>query len=319
MRVLEALASAKRRFSIEVVPPARGGDLDLIKAAVETVMPWEPAFVSVTDHAPGQAWVDGEGGPTRVALRTRPGTLGTSIALRETFRVTAMPHLVAVGADRLSMEDLLIDLHHAGFHDVFAVRGDDRAIPAAEDEDPCSGGSYSRAEDLVRHVGELNAGRFSPPAEGKPTAFVVGVAGYPERHFASPDLETDLDIVVGKVEAGAKFIITQMIFHASGYRLFVEALRARGVDLPIVPGIKPLLRRSSLSLIPRSFHVTIPEALVRAMEAARTPSEERRVGIDWAVRLGAELFEAGAPCLHYFTMGRGEVMANILEETFGKA
>jgi len=322
MRVLDALEGGRPRISIEVVPPARGGDLDSIKAAVEAVMPWEPAFVSVTDHAGGRAWVDGAGGPRLVALRTRPGTLGTAVALREAFRVATVPHLVALGMDRLAVEDLLIDLHHAGFHDVFAVRGDDRGEAQNQAEAGGAGGGEGRHKDateLVRHIADLNAGRYTPPAGGKPTSFVVGVAGYPEKHFAAPNLESDLDRLEEKVSAGASFIVTQMVFDAAPYRDFVAALRGRGITVPVIPGIKPLLRSSSLSLIPRTFFVTIPQGLVRALGEARTPAEERAAGLAWAEGLARDLLDAGAPCLHWFTMGRGETMRGLLEGLFGKA
>ena len=245
-RVLESLSGGTRRFSLEVIPPLRGGDMESIIRAVESAMPWQPAFVSITDHAKAPARIgDGQG---EGIARPRPGTLGTAVAIRERFEVSTVPHLVALGADRLSMEDLLIDLQWSGFQDLFVVRGDD-LNRSPETEEECRGGgrdSYRTALDLVRHIADLNAGRYSPPVEGKPTTFVVGVAGYPEKHIAAPDFGDDMDRLVEKLDAGASFIITQMVFDARHYRRFVQELRRRGYSTPVIPGLKPILRRSSL-------------------------------------------------------------------------
>ena len=320
-RVIESLARGGR-ISIEVVPPSRGGDIEAIKSAVGLLMPYEPAFVSVTDHPAGTAWAEGIRGPAQVALRTKPGTLGTAVAIREEFRVPSVPHLVASGADRFAMEDLLIDLHYAGFRDVFVVRGDERYAPPAlrPREDgvaarPSAG--YARAGDLVEHVASLNAGRYTPPSEGRPTAFTIGVAGYPQKHFEAPNLESDVLHLKEKIEAGASFVITQMIFEARFYADFVRRLDSLGVRVPVIPGIKPVLHAASLASIPRTFYIDLPQALVNALTEARSPAEERKAGVEWAVRLARDLQDLGAPCLHFFTMGSGAATRSILEGLFG--
>ena len=337
IRVLDALSGGKKRFSLEVIPPLRGGDMDSIMRAVEATMPWQPAFVSVTDHARSTTSPDCEG--ESVVPRPRPGTLGTAVAIRERFDIATVPHLVAVGADRLSTEDLLIDLHWSDFHDLFVVRGDegkatqakgeiqpegDGAKPSAVeseskriDEACAEPDVYETALDLVSHVADLNEGRYTPPVQGKPTSFVVGVAGYPEKHITAPSLAVDMDRLAEKLRAGASFVITQMVFDAEHYRRFVREVRRRGFSIPIIPGLKPILRHSSLSLIPATFSVELPRALIVAMEEARSPAEERLVGTEWAVRIAHDLLDAGAPCIQYFTMGRGEAMKDILRSTFG--
>lgn len=321
MGVLESLAG-RARISIEVVPPSRGGDIEEILAAVGAVMPHEPAFVSVTDHPVGRAWADSGGRPERVALRTKPGTLGTAVAIREAYRVTTVPHIVCSGAERLAVEDLLIDLHYAGFRDLFVVRGDERFVPAAARPGPSEPGEegpagYAHAVDMVSHIAQLNRGSYTPPAQGRPTAFEIGVAGYPQKHFEAPNPESDLRRLKEKVEAGASFVVTQMLFEPGHYASFVGRLRELGVEVPVIPGIKPVLRASSLASIPRNFFVDLPEALVRALEEARSPAEERAAGIAWAVRLAAGLLDAGAPCLHFFTMGSGAATRAVLDALYG--
>jgi methylenetetrahydrofolate reductase (NADPH) len=321
-KVLESLARGAADgglISIEVVPPARGGDIEAIKAAVGLLMPHAPAFVSVTDHPSGRAWADSGQGPARVALRTKPGTLGTALAIRDEFQVQTVPHLVGAGSARLAMEDLLIDLHYAGFRDLFVVRGDESRSPPGSVADACEGApeGYAHAADLVAHVASLNAGRYTPPAEGRPTAFTVGVAGYPQKHFEAPNLETDILRLKEKIDAGASFVLTQMVFEARYYSELVRGLAELGCRVPVVPGLKPVLRANSLASIPRTFFVDLPQGLVAALNEARSPSEERLAGIQWAVRLARDLVDAGAPCLHFFTMGTGAATKAVLDGLFG--
>jgi methylenetetrahydrofolate reductase (NADPH) len=225
------------------------------------------------------------------------------------------------------MEDLLIDLHYAGFRDLFVVRGDQRYAPlglrAKPGEDQADGqlssklDGYIHAVDLVAHVSALNAGRYTPPSEGRPTDFTVGVAGYAQKHFEAPNLETDMLHLKEKIDAGASFVITQMVFEARQYAELVRGLDALGIKVPIVPGIKPVLRASSLASIPRTFFVDLPQGLIMALSEARSPTEERTAGIEWAVRLARDLLDAGAPCLHFFTMGSGAATKAVLDGLFG--
>jgi methylenetetrahydrofolate reductase (NADPH) len=228
------------------------------------------------------------------------------------------------------MEDLLIDLHYANFRDLFVVRGDERYAPPALRARQASAGAggggrpsgeadgYAHAVDLVSHVMSLNAGRYTPPSEGKPTAFSVGVAGYPQKHFEAPNFEADVLRLKEKIEAGASFVVTQMVFEASHYAALVRALADKGLRTPVVPGIKPVLRASSLASIPRTFFLDLPQGLVSALSEARSPAEERAAGIDWAVRLARDLLDAGAPCLHFFTMGSGAATKAVLDGLFGR-
>ncbi len=346
VRVLDALAKGNC-LSIEMVPPSRGGDLDALMRAMETIAPHNPSFVSVTDHPRGSAWADSATGPCRVALRTKPGTLGTAVALRDAFDITTVPHIIGRMQRRLDVEDLLIDLHYAGFHDIFAVMGDERYTPEAlrvpdatkpteglgpadifvsargpgpansHAESSLSSEGYCHAVDLVAHIMQLNRGEYTPPSEGRPTHFVVGVAAYPQKHFAAPNLETDIQHLIEKIQAGASFVITQMIFEARPYFELVAKLRKAGIAVPVLPGIKPLLKASSLETIPRNFFVDIPSVLIAAMSEAKSPAEERAVGIEWMIKLCQELLEGGAPGLHFFTMGKGAGTRAILDALFG--
>jgi methylenetetrahydrofolate reductase (NADPH) len=308
-------------FSMEVVPPARGAGLGELFAAVETLLPYGPTKVSVTDHPAGSAYAapsPASDRPVRVSLRSKPGTLGTALAIKSAFNVKTVPHIVATRADRFDMEDMLIDLDYAGFRELFVVRGDEQDSPFALGSPVPAGQGYSHAVDLVAHVAALNRGEYLPPVGiGRKTSFVVGVAGYPEKHYASPNLDADIRRLKEKVDAGASYIITQMLFDARRYFDFVDRIRAVGIDVPVIPGIKPLTRASQASSVPRNFYVDLPDALVRALEEARTPAEERTAGIAAAAKLSEALLAGGAPSLHFFTMGKGGATKAVLDAVFG--
>ncbi len=340
MGVLESLA-AGGGFSIEVAPPSRGAGLGELFEALESIMPHGPSFASVTDHPGGAAYADVAGAPLRVPLRGKPGTLGVALAIERNFGVETVPHLVCRGADRFAVEDLLIDLDYAGFRDLFVVRGDERFSPPAAagpggagpgGAGPGAGSgagghgghgggraeAYGSARDLVSHVASLNRGEYLPPArDGRPTAFRVGVAGYPGKHYAAPNREADLRRLKEKIEAGASYVITQMVFEAGSYFSFVERLRAAGIEAPVVPGLKPLVRAAQAESIPRSFFVDLPEALLASLEEARGPEAERAAGIAWTARLAEELLAGGAPGLHFFTMGKGGATRAVLDAVYG--
>ena len=326
--VLDALAANPRRISMEVVPPSRGGDPDGVIACVEALAPFGPAFVSVTDHPAGRAWAERDGNPVAVPIRGKPGTLGLCVAIRARTGATVVPHLVCLGNDRFKAEDQLIDLRYAGFTDIFVVRGDERFTPfvksgstnGATVPDTAGSGSLSRALDLVRIVAAINRGDYlSDGSKGSPAGFTVGVAAYPEKHPSSPNPEADLAALVEKVTAGASWIATQMVFDADRYSDFADRARAAGIEAPIIPGIKPLVRASSLAGLPGTFFVDVPRALVEALTEARSPAKERLAGIRHAADLVGRLYDAGAPCIHFFTMGKARDAVETLEAVFGTA
>lgn len=329
LTVMESIASRKEAFSIEVVPPSRGGDHNDILVGVDELMPWQPAFVSVTDHPSGRVWTDLHGQPVQVSVRGKPGTLGLCMALRSECGLWVVPHLVCVGNNTFRVEDDLIDLRYAGFSDIFVIRGDERFVPSVKGAQAsgaevapvqgCSDDRLCSAEDLVRLVMKMNQGQYAHGlVQGSPSSFTVGVAAYPEKHPAAINPDYDLEALRRKVEAGASWIITQMVFDAAVYRNFVARVRAAGISVPVIPGIKPIVRKKSLHAVPGSFFVDVPQAFARSMDEAATPAEERLTGIRHAVKLMQDLYDAGAPCVHIFTMGKARDTLETLSGVFGK-
>ncbi|MBN1518523.1 MAG: methylenetetrahydrofolate reductase [Spirochaetales bacterium] len=323
MSVLEALNRGPC-VSIEVVPPERGAGLDELLRAVEAVMSHGPAFASVTDHMGGAAVAEADGRAVLRPARRKPGSLGSAVAIQKRFGITTVPHVLALGQDRFSLEDMLIDIHYAGFEDIFVVRGDDRRSGPRPHAAPPGGGlgdqraGYAHAVDVVRHAADLNGGRYlSGNGHTAPTSFQIGVAGYPGKHFESPNPEADSAHLKEKIDAGASYVITQMVFDPDTYTRYVERLRNAGIRVPVIPGVKPVTSLSQASSLPGAFYIDVPADLLARLESARTRDQERAAGIAWTADLVEALIGAGAPGVHFFTMGKGLATKAVLDAVFG--
>jgi methylenetetrahydrofolate reductase (NADPH) len=167
-------------------------------------------------------------------------------------------------------------------------------------------------------VAHLNQGQYlhDEVQNTNPSNFCIGVAGYPEKHFESPNSKADLRHLKAKVDAGAEYIVTQMFFDNAAYFSFVQACRAAGINVPIIPGLKPITTASQLSTVPRHFSVTLPDDLVDAVEAAKSPEAVKQAGVEWTIAQSKELLAAGVPVLHYYTMGKAEETEKIARALF---
>ena len=258
----------KLLFSLEITPPDRGKGVDDILNVIKALMPFDPQFINVTYHQPHVVYEEKDNIITRRPRRKKPGTVGICSAIKNRFQVEPVPHLVCGSFNRYETEDTLIDLHFLGIENILALRGDPppgqaRYIPEKE--------GHQNASQLVEQIAQLNRGQYLDELEDPfPTNFCIGVAGYPEKHFESPNLEKDLYYLKHKVDMGAEYIITQMFFDFRQYKNFVEQARAMGIEVPIIPGLKPLVSKSQVLTIPSSFHVNIPAELVDIIEEART-------------------------------------------------
>ncbi|MCU0275567.1 MAG: methylenetetrahydrofolate reductase [Acidobacteria bacterium] len=304
----------KLLFSLEITPPDRGKSMDDILSSIDPLMHFEPQFINVTYHQPHMVYEEKDGVITRRPRRKKPGTVGICSAIKNRFQVEPVPHLICGSFNRYETEDTLIDLHYLGIRNIMALRGDPppgqaRYIPEKE--------GHHYANQLVEQIAQLNHGKYIDDLEDPfPTDFCIGVAGYPEKHFESPNLDKDLRYLKGKVDAGAEYVITQMFYDFRLYREFVEKARAIGIQAPILPGLKPLVNRRQIQTIPSSFHVNIPAELVAAIEEARTKEQAFASGIRHMARLVEELIAYGVPGIHVFTMGQGHAARALLEAVF---
>lgn len=308
-------AAGDTLISFEVLPPLKGGSMQAIFDTLDPLMEFKPPFIDVTYHREEYVYKRRPSGYyEKTSIRKRPGTVGICAAIMHRYGVDAVPHLLCGGFTRSDTENALIDLGFLDVQNVLALRGDARKfdgkfVPEAE--------GHHYACDLVKQIAEMNEGVYLDDLTDSDatnrTNFCIGVAGYPEKHFEAPNLDIDLRYLKKKIDAGAHYIVTQMFFDNEKYFAYVDACRAAGIDVPIVPGLKPLTKLYQLNSIPRLFHIDLPDDLVNGITAAKNAEARRQMGIEWCVAQSRELKERGVPCLHYYTMGDSGTIRAIAE------
>ena len=312
MKVTEHLATADHPLiSFEIIPPLRGGDVKGLLALIDDLVKYHPPFIDITSNAAEVIYDETPSGIQRRVKRKRPGTLGVCALIQNKYGIDAVPHVLCTGFSREETEDFLIELRYLGIDNVLTVRGDDNGY-----QKPLQHGRSANryAVELVRQVAAMNKGRYLEEdlLDADPADFCVGVAGYPERHFESPNLITDVRATKEKVEAGGHYIVTQMCFDNRHYFRFVELCRAEGITVPIIPGLKVLSSAAQLKTIPRTFHVEIPLELADAAAKA-APEHTLDVGVEWSVRQVKELLEAGVPAVHFYIMQSATAVKRVLQ------
>jgi len=318
MKVTDYLKNAGNNtlISFEVLPPLKGSGMQDIFNLLDPLMEFKPPFIDVTYHREEYIYKKQDSGYyEKTAIRKRPGTVGICAAIMHRYDVDAVPHLICGGFNREDTENALIDLNFLEINNVLALRGDALQFDSKFVPEP---GGNAYALDLVKQVDDMNHGRYLDEniENGQKTNFCIGIAGYPEKHFEAPNMESDLAFIKKKVEAGADYIVTQMFFDNKKYFEYVESCRNAGIHIPIVPGLKPMTKLYQLSSIPRHFYINLPEDLVSAFLSAKTMEAKRQVGIEWCVAQSQELKAAGVPCLHYYTMGDVDTIKKIAESVF---
>lgn len=313
MKVTEHFKKAKGKtlVSFEVLPPLKGGSMQAIFNTLDALIEFKPPFIDVTYHREEFIYKKRSSGYyEKTAIRKRPGTVGICAAIMHRYKVDAVPHLLCGGFSIEETENALIDLNFLGINNVLALRGDARQF---EDKFIPEENGHKFALDLVKQVADMNAGRYLDLniQNGERTDFCIGVAGYPEKHFEAPNFEVDLQYTKEKVDAGADYIVTQMFFDNQKYFAYVDACRAAGINVPIVPGLKPLTKKYQLSSIPRKFFINMPSELVSAVQQAKDDEAVRAIGTEWCIMQSKALKEAGVPCLHYYTMGDADTSREI--------
>ena len=317
MKVIDHINTAKSTlFSIEILPPLKGQNIQSIFETMDQLMEFSPAFVDVTYHREEYVFRDaGNGLLEKHVVKKRPGTVGICAAITNRYKVDTVPHIICGGFSRQDTEDALIDLNFVGIENVLVLRGDPIKSEGRFKPEP-DGHAY--ASDLLKQVVDMNHGRYLDPdlRDVQKTNFCIGVAGYPEKHFEAPNLNTDLKYLKAKVDAGAEYVVTQMFFDNQKFFEFTKKCKEAGIDVPIIPGLKPLTSKTQLNVIPHHFHIDMPDELVEMVEKAKSDSEVREIGVQWCIRQSKELKEAGVPVLHYYTMGKAKSTAEIARAVF---
>jgi len=317
MKVIDHIKQAKAPLvSFEILPPLKGKTISSIYDHLDPLIEFKPAFINVTYHRSETMFKKKQDGTfEKVEVRKRPGTVGICAAIMNHYQVDAVPHLICGGFSKRETEDALIDLNFLGIDNVLVLRGDAPKNESSFEPEP---DGNSSALDLLKQVRNLNHGIYQEEdiKNGGKTDFCIGVAGYPEKHFEAPNLETDLMFLKEKVDAGAEYITTQMFFDNQKYFDFVKLCRKHGIDIPIIPGLKPISNKKQMSILPKVFHVDIPTDLSSGIMKCRNDEEVEKLGTEWLIEQSRELKKAGVPVLHYYTLGKPRVIRNVVKELF---
>ncbi|MEY3208200.1 MAG: hypothetical protein RL064_231 [Bacteroidota bacterium] len=317
MHVTDHIAQAKDTLvTFEVLPPLKGKTISSLYEHLDPLMEFKPSWINVTYHRSETMFKKKlDGTFEKVDVRKRPGTVGICAAIMNHYNIDAVPHIICGGFTQRETEDALIDLQFLGIDNALVLRGD-----AAKNEssfEPEIGGNKF-AIDLLKQVDQLNHGIYLDKdiLNGGKTDFCMGVAGYPEKHFEAPNFEIDLLKTKEKVDAGAGYIMTQMFFDNQKYFDYVKACREIGINVPIIPGLKPITNKKQLTILPRIFHVDIPTDLSNAINKCKTDAECEQVGKEWLIQQSKELKAAKVPVLHYYTLGKPQVIKEVVASVF---
>jgi methylenetetrahydrofolate reductase (NADPH) len=315
MKVTEHIAQAKDTLiSFEVLPPLKGKGIDALYKHLDPLMEFKPAYINVTYHRSEHVFKKkADGSFDKVVVRKRPGTESICAAIMNKYTVDTVPHLICGGFSINETEDALINLRYLGIDNVLVLRGDAAKNETAFEPEP---GGHQYASDLLRQVVNLNAGIYlEEDLKGtQKTEFCIGVAGYPEKHFEAPNMQTDLHYLKNKVDLGADYIVTQMFFDNSKYYSFVKACREMGINVPIIPGIKPIYSRKQLTVLPKTFYIDLPTELSNEILKCKSDEEVEQVGTEWLLHQSKDLKKNGVPVLHYYTLGKPQIVANVVKQ-----
>ncbi len=289
-------------FSFEILPPLKGNDIRTVYNVIDKLREFDPKYINITSHHSDP-------------LKKRPGTVAIAAAIQFRYGIAAVPHIICKGFTREETEFALLDLNYLGIHNLLLLRGDMKSnAPLVRDASLC----HEHATDLQAQVNNFNRGIAldGSALHGIETPFAYGMACYPEKHAEAPSLENDLHVARMKVDAGAQYLVTQMFFDNEKYYSFVRACREAGITVPIIPGIKPVVKVDQLSVLPRVFACDIPEPFAAELRKCATDAEATEVGAEWCIAQCRDLIAHGVPGLHFYTFLASESVRRVAKEVF---
>ena len=304
----------ERRFSFEVLPPLKGNGTDALFATIDRLAEFNPAFINITTHHSEYVYRELEGGKfERQRVRRRPGTIAIAAAIQNRYHIPVEPHIICSGTTIEQTEYELLDLQFLGIRNLMLLRGD----KAKEDSrfTPTPGG-HTHTTDLIQQVVRFNEGFCADgtPIKNPGPKFDFGVACYPEKHEEAPNLERDMEYLKQKQDLGAQYAVTQLFYDNEKYFSFVEKARQMGITIPIVPGIKPFAKLSQLTVVPKTFHCDIPEALAKEIVKCKTDEQAKQLGVEWTTQQCRELYEHGIKNIHFYTVSAVESVAEVVKQ-----
>lgn len=287
-------------FSFELLPPLKGNSIDGVFKTIDTLKEFNPRYINITTHRSELVFKPLPNGLyQQVAERHRPGTVAVAAAILNKYGIPVIPHVLCSGFTEAETEYVLIDLQFIGITDLLLLRGD-----KARHEKAFTPTGHAHATDLQQQVNRFNEGFFldGSPIKQRGKAFSYGMACYPEKHEEAPNLATDIHWAKSKVDNGASYLVTQMFFDNQKYVAFVDACRKEGITVPIIPGLKPINLVNQLTVLPKIFHVDLPEDLAKALAGCKSDADAATVGVEWCTQQARELKALGVPSIHFYSM-----------------
>lgn len=317
MKVIDIINNSdKTVFSFELLPPLKGNDARNIYRTIESLIDYDPKYINITTHRDEMVFKElSDGTIEKRTVRKRPGTVAIAAAIQHKYGIPVVPHILCGGFSKSETEHVLIDLNFMGIENVLALRGD--GLKTDHIFRPNTDG-HANADQLVEQIVNLRNGKYLEPdlKNNSPLDFCVGVAGYPEKHFESPNFDTDMMYLKRKVDAGADYIVTQMFFDNKVYYNFVDKCREAGITVPIIPGIKPINLKNQLTVLPKIFSIDLPQELASELAKCKTNDDAKIVGTEWAIHQSKDLVAHNVPSLHMYTYGVSDNARKIVEAVF---
>ena len=304
-------------FSFEVLPPLKGKGITQIYKTIDRLREFNPLYINITTHRSEFVFKSNDDGTyQRVSERSRPGTVAVAAAIQQKYGIPAVPHIICSGFSKIETEYALIDLNFLGIDNLLLLRGDkakheNRFVPNEN--------GHSHASELQDQVNRFNEGYFIDGTKMDiitDTRFSYGVAGYPEKHDEAPNIDIDLHYLKQKVDKGADYVVTQMFFDNQKYFDFVNRCRQIGIDVPIIPGLKPIVLPNQLTILPKVFHVDLPNDLALELAKCKDNESAKAVGVEWCTMQAKELIAHGVPSIHFYSLMASESVAKVAKAVY---
>jgi methylenetetrahydrofolate reductase (NADPH) len=315
MSVVDKIRSAKSTaFSFELLPPLKGNGIENVYKTIDTLREFDPKYINITTHRSELVFKQNSQGLfEQVSERHRPGTVAIAAAIQNKYKIAVVPHVICSGFSKEETEYALIDLQFLGITDLLLLRGD-----KAKHEREFSPTGHKFATELQVQVNDFNQGLFLDGSKMKSLIepFSYGMACYPEKHEEAPNMDSDLFYAKQKVDAGAEYLVTQMFFDNQKYYQFVDKCKAAGINVPIIPGIKPITLKNQLTVLPKIFQSEIPEAFAKELRKCETDEQAVEVGVEWCTKQAQDLKAHGVPSIHFYSMMATQSVKRVAKEVF---
>lgn len=318
MKILQIIENRDSAgFSFEVLPPIKGKGINQLFKNIDSLMEFNPLYINITTHRSELVYKSTQDGLyQKVTERFRPGTVAVAAAIQHRYGIPAVPHIICSGYSKIETEYALIDLNFLGITNLLVLRGDKakheaKFIPNVD--------GHAHASDLQLQINDFNRGLFIDGTQmdiNTGDRFSYGVAGYPEKHEEAPNIDLDIKWLKNKVDNGAEYIVTQMFFDNEKYYSFVDRCRNEGINVPIIPGIKPIINLNQLTVLPKVFKVDLPTDLAEELLKCKDDVAAKAIGVEWCVSQVKDLIAHGVPSIHFYSHNATNSVKNVVSQVF---